>query len=78
MKVPQRVIWSEGCSRVPTAPQQLDRYHEGFIVEARLAALVPHHDWGVVALELDERARRGGPIAHPALRGVLLTGSLLA
>jgi type VI secretion system protein ImpJ len=76
MKVSQRVIWSEGMFMSPQHLQQLDRYHEGY-VGARLAALVPY-DWGVVALELDERALVAGQVRIQRFEGVLPDGLPLA
>jgi len=76
MKVPQRVIWSEGMFMSPQHLQQLDRYHEGYL-ESRLAAMVPY-DWGVVALELDERALVAGQVRIQRFEGVLPDGLPLA
>ncbi len=40
MKVPQRVIWSEGMFMSPQHLQQLDRYHEQYVA-SRLNAMGP-------------------------------------
>lgn len=72
MKVPQRVIWSEGMFMSPQHLQQLDRYHEGY-VGARLTALTPF-DWGVVQVELDERALVAGQVRVRRFEGVLPDG----
>jgi type VI secretion system protein ImpJ len=76
MKVPQRVIWSEGMFMSPQHLQQLDRYHEGY-VGARLGGLFPY-DWGVVAIELDERALVAGQVRVQRFEGVLPDGIPLA
>lgn len=76
MKVPQRVIWSEGMFMSPQHLQQLDRYHEGY-VGARLSTLFPY-DWGVVAVELDERALVAGQVRVQRFEGVLPDGIPLA
>ena len=56
--------------------QQLDRYHEGY-VGARLGGLFPY-DWGVVAIELDERALVAGQVRVQRFEGVLPDGIPLA
>ncbi len=76
MKVPQRVIWSEGMFMSPQHLQQLDRYHEGY-VEARLANLFPY-DWGVSTVEIDERALVAGQVRVQRFEGVLPDGLPLA
>lgn len=76
MKVPQRVIWSEGMFMSPQHLQQLDRYHEG-LLEARLSALSAY-DWGVVSLEIDERALVAGQVRLQRFEGVLPDGLPIA
>ncbi|HEX8789720.1 MAG TPA: type VI secretion system baseplate subunit TssK [Polyangiaceae bacterium] len=76
MKVPQRVVWTEGMFMSPQHMQQLDRYHEGFVA-ARLSAM-SLHDWGVVSLELDERALLGGQVKVTRFEGVLPDGQPVA
>jgi type VI secretion system protein ImpJ len=72
MKVPQRVIWSEGMFMSPQHLQQLDRYHEQYVA-SRLNAMGPF-DWGVVAAELDERALVAGQVRVQQFEGVLPDG----
>ncbi len=76
MRVPNRVIWSEGMFMSPQHLQQLDRYHEGF-VNARIGSLLPY-DWGVIAVELDERALVAGQVRVHRFEGVLPDGLPLA
>lgn len=76
MRVPQRVIWSEGMFMSPQHLQQLDRYHEG-LLEARLSALSAY-DWGVVSLEIDERALVAGQVRVQRFEGVLPDGLPIA
>lgn len=76
MKVPQRVIWSEGMFMSPQHLQQLDRYHEG-LIEARLGAIGPYI-WGVVAVEIDERALVAGQVRVVRFEGVLPDGMPVA
>lgn len=72
MKVPQRVIWSEGMFMSPQHLQQLDRYHEQFVA-SRLTAMGVF-DWGVVVAELDERALVAGQVRVQKFQGVLPDG----
>jgi type VI secretion system protein ImpJ len=72
MKVSQRVIWSEGMFMSPQHLQQLDRYHESY-VGSRVSALFPY-DWGLIAVELDERALVAGQIRIQRFEGVLPDG----
>jgi class 3 adenylate cyclase len=60
----------------PQHLQQLDRYHEGF-VNARIGSLLPY-DWGVIAVELDERALVAGQVRVHRFEGVLPDGLPLA
>lgn len=60
----------------PQHMQQLDRYHEGF-VGSRLSAVSPL-DWGVVSVELDERALLGGQVRVTSFEGILPDGQPLA
>lgn len=60
----------------PQHMQQLDRYHEGFVT-ARLSALSPN-DWGVLSIELDERALLGGQVRVTSFEGVMPDGQPIA
>ncbi len=76
MKVPNRVVWSEGMFMSPQHLQQLDRYHEGYVA-SRLQA-VTTFDWGTVAVELDERALVAGQVRVQRFEGVLPDGLPIA
>lgn len=76
MKVPNRVVWSEGMFMSPQHLQQLDRYHEGY-VGARVSALMPF-DWGALAVELDERSLVAGQVRIQRFEGVLPDGMPVA
>lgn len=60
----------------PQHMQQLDRYHEGFVA-ARVSALAPN-DWGVLSVEVDERALLGGQVRVTGFEGVLPDGQPVA
>lgn len=72
MKLPQRVIWGEGMFVSPQHLQQADRYHENLLA-ARLGAVFPY-DWGVVTVELDERALVAGQLRVQRFEGILPDG----
>lgn len=76
MRAPQRVVWTEGMLMRPQHLQQADRYHEQ-LLSARLAAVSPY-DWGVLAVEIDERALAAGQVRVQKFVGVLPDGTPLA
>lgn len=72
MKIPQRIVWSEGMFMNPQHLQQADLYHESLLA-ARLGALSPY-DWGVVELEVDEKALAAGQFQLLRFFGILPDG----
>jgi type VI secretion system protein ImpJ len=56
--MPNKPVWSEGLLLSQHHLQQQDRYHE-WLLRDRIQAIT-HYDWGVTALELDERALASG------------------
>jgi type VI secretion system protein ImpJ len=73
MKSPQRVVWTEGMFLTPQHFQQFDRYHED-LVHARLGAVAGPDDWGVLAVEIDQRALAAGQVRLSRFAGVLPGG----
>jgi type VI secretion system protein ImpJ len=76
MKIPQRLVWSEGMFMSPQHLQALDRFHESQ-VSARLSAVAPL-DWGVVAVEFDAAALGAGQARLQRFAGVLPDGTALS
>jgi len=74
--MPRKLVWTEGLFITQHHFQQLDRYHEANINE-RLRALVPF-DWGIVDLEIDERALSAGQFKITRLSAVLPDGSVIS
>ncbi|MDY7230937.1 type VI secretion system baseplate subunit TssK [Hyalangium rubrum] len=72
MKIPQRVVWSEGMFMNPQHLQQADVYHESLLA-ARLGAMTPY-DWGVVEMEVDEKALSAGQFQLLRFFGILPDG----
>jgi type VI secretion system protein ImpJ len=72
MKAPQRVVWSEGMFMAPQHLQQADLYHEA-LLRARMGAMTPY-DWGVVSLEVDEKALAAGQFHLLRFFGILPDG----
>lgn len=72
MKIPQRVVWSEGMFMNPQHLQQADLYHES-LLSARLGAMTPY-DWGVVEMEVDEKALAAGQFQLLRFFGILPDG----
>ncbi|HVG63169.1 MAG TPA: type VI secretion system baseplate subunit TssK [Hyalangium sp.] len=72
MKIPQRVVWSEGMFMNPQHMQQADLYHES-LVSARLGAMTPY-DWGVVEMEVDDKALAAGQFQLLRFFGILPDG----
>lgn len=75
MKLPERVVWSEGLLMTPQHLQQLDRFHEASLV-ARLDALDPL-GWGVLRIEFDRRALASGQLSALECEAVLQGGAYL-
>ena len=76
MKLPQRVVWSEGLLMSPQHLQQLDAYHEQFVA-ARLAAVVPY-PWGVFEVVLDPGMLQRGQLLVSRFSGILPDGTPLS
>lgn len=74
--MPRKLVWTEGLFITQHHFQQLDRYHEANLNE-RLRAVVPF-DWGIVDLELDERALSAGQFKINRLSAVLPDGSVIS
>jgi len=72
MKIPQRVVWSEGMFMNPQHLQQADLYHES-LLSARLGAMTPY-DWGVVEMEVDDKALAAGQFQLLRFFGILPDG----
>ena len=51
---PRKLVWTEGLFVTQHHFQQLDRYHE-WLTSQRLRAALPY-DWGVLDIEVDDRA----------------------
>jgi len=73
MKLPERVVWSEGLLLTPQHLQQQDRFHEASLA-ARLDALDPL-SWGVLRMEFDRRALASGQLSALECQGVLQGGA---
>ena len=72
MKIPQRVVWSEGMFMNPQHLQQADLYHES-LLSARLGAMTPY-DWGVVEMDVDDKALAAGQFQLLRFFGILPDG----
>jgi type VI secretion system protein ImpJ len=72
MKVPHRIVWSEGLLISPQHLQQADLYHER-LLDVRLAALAPQ-TWGVLSLDLDLGALGAGQLRVSRFVGILSDG----
>jgi type VI secretion system protein ImpJ len=70
---PRKLLWTEGLFVTQHHFQQLDRYHEALLAE-RLGA-VSRYDWGVVEMEIDERALATGALRVTRLVAVLPDGT---
>jgi type VI secretion system protein ImpJ len=73
--MPRKLVWTEGLFITQHHFQQLDRYHEANLNE-RLRALLPF-DWGVLDIEIDERALAGGQFRLTRLNAVLPDGTVV-
>lgn len=70
---PRKLVWTEGLFVTQHHFQQLDRYHEWLISE-RLRSAVPY-EWGVLEIEVDERALAAEQFKLNRLAVVLPDGS---
>ena len=75
MKVPQRVVWSEGMLVSPQHLQQADLYHER-LLDARLGAALSY-PWGVASLGIDAGALGAEQVKLTGFAGVLPDGLYL-
>src|SRR5208283_1618459 len=75
MRVPHRVVWSEGMLISPQHLQQADLYHERML-DQRLAALAPQ-PWGILSLELDQGALAAEELRVSRFVGILPDGLYL-
>lgn len=76
MKLPQRLVWSEGMFMTPQHFQQSDAFHEGMSA-SRLRLQSPYH-WGVASMDLDTEALAAGEFKVLEFFGILPDGTLLA
>jgi type VI secretion system protein ImpJ len=70
---PRKLVWTEGLFVTQHHFQQMDRYHEWLIAE-RLRSAVPY-EWGVLDIEVDERALAAEQFKLNRLTVVLPDGS---
>ncbi len=72
---PRKLVWTEGLFGTQHHLQQSDRYQE-WLVRERLRAALPY-DWGVLDLEIDERALAAQQFKLGRLSAVLPDGTAL-
>ncbi|HEX3343881.1 MAG TPA: type VI secretion system baseplate subunit TssK [Polyangiaceae bacterium] len=70
---PRKLVWTEGLFVTQHHFQQLDRYHE-WLSSERLRAALPY-DWGVLEVEVDERALAAEQLKLNRLSVILPDGS---
>jgi type VI secretion system protein ImpJ len=70
---PRKPVWTEGLFVTQHHFQQLDRYHEQLLDE-RVRAAQPL-SWGILAIELDERALSSGQLKVRELTAILPDGT---
>ena len=68
-------VWTEGLFITQHHFQQLDRYHEA-LVDERIDAATPF-PWGVVELQIDERALEAGQVKINEFEAVLPVGAVV-
>jgi type VI secretion system protein ImpJ len=73
---PRKLLWTEGLFVTQHHFQQLDRYHETLLTERTRST--SRYDWGVVDMEIDERALATGALRVNRLVGVLPDGTPIA
>ncbi|MBK6693771.1 MAG: type VI secretion system baseplate subunit TssK [Myxococcales bacterium] len=73
---PRKLLWNEGLFVTQHHFQQLDRYHETLLTERVRAT--NRYDWGVVDIEIDERALATGALRVTRLVGILPDGTPIA
>jgi type VI secretion system protein ImpJ len=72
---PRKLVWTEGLFVTQHHFQQLDRYHE-WLTSKRLRSALPY-DWGVLDIEVDERALAAEQFKLNRLSVVLPDGTVL-
>ncbi len=70
---PRKLLWTEGLFVTQHHFQQLDRYHETLLTE-RVGSVV-RYDWGVLEMEIDERALASGAFRVTRLIAILPDGT---
>jgi type VI secretion system protein ImpJ len=70
---PRKLVWTEGLFITQHHFQQFDRYHE-WLVSERLRAALPY-GWGVLEIEVDERALSAEQFKLTRLSAVLPDGT---
>lgn len=70
---PRKLVWTEGLFVTQHHFQQLDRYHEQLLDE-RARAIEPL-SWGILSVELDERALANGQLKLRELDAILPDGT---
>jgi type VI secretion system protein ImpJ len=71
----KKPLWTEGLLVSQHHFQQQDRYHEGLLRE-RLKG-IRHFDWGVMDLEIDDRALAAGHFSVKRLRAIWPDGTFI-
>ena len=72
----KKLVWTEGLFITQHHFQQLDRYHEALLSE-RLRAALPF-SWGVIDLEIDERALSSGQLRVSRIACVMPNGMFVS
>ena len=72
---PRKLVWTEGLFLTQHHFQQSDRYHEWLVCERLRAAL--QYDWGVLEIDVDERALSAQQFKLNRLSAVLPDGTAL-
>ncbi|HEX3595081.1 MAG TPA: type VI secretion system baseplate subunit TssK [Polyangiaceae bacterium] len=72
---PKKPLWTEGLLVSQHHFQQQDRYHEALLRD-RLRS-VHHFDWGVIELEIDERALLSGHFHMKRFRAIWPDGTVI-
>ena len=70
---PRKLVWTEGLFITQHHLQQLDRYHE-WLLATRLGGAV-FYDWGVLEVDVDERALAAGQFKLNRFSAILPDGT---
>ncbi len=76
MRIPQRLVWSEGMFMSPQHLQALDRCHEALLA-SRLDSLASNN-WGSLYVEVDTAALGAGQLRLQRFAGILPDGTPIA